>query len=52
MALLRDGLWGIVQGMEVAPGEAAVVAKFNVRWDKALAILGLSIDPTVSSGWD
>lgn len=47
LALLRDGLWGIVQGTEVAPGEAAALAKFNVRRDKALAIVGLSIDPTL-----
>ena len=31
----------------MAPGEAAAVTKFNVRWDKALAILCLSIDPTL-----
>ena len=32
VALLRDGLWGIVQGTEVAPGEAAAVGKFNMLW--------------------
>ena len=46
LALLRDGLWGIVQGTEVAPVDEVAVAKFNERQDKALAILGLSIDPT------
>ncbi len=44
MALLKDGLWGIVQGSEVAPADAA---DLNIRWDKALAILGLSINPTL-----
>ena len=29
LALLRDGLWGIVQGTEVAPVDAVTVAKFN-----------------------
>ena len=47
MALLRDGLWGIVQGTEAAPGEAVALAKFNVRRDRALAILGLSVDPAL-----
>ena len=47
MALLKEGLWGIVQGTEVAPdaGEAAVMARFAGCQDKALAIIGLSIDP-------
>ena len=47
MALLKDGLWGIVQGTDVAPAEAAAVVKFNMRRDKALAIIGLSVDPTL-----
>ena len=49
MALLKEGLWGIVQGTEVAPGgeNAAALAKFIGRRDKALATLGLSIDPTL-----
>ena len=47
LALLRDGLWGIVQGTEVALVDVVAVAKFNVCQDKALAILGLSIDPTL-----
>ena len=49
MALLKEGLWGIVQGTEVAPGgeNAAALAKFIGRRDKALATLGLSLDPTL-----
>ena len=31
----------------MAPVDAVTVAKFNVRQDKALALLGLSIDPTL-----
>ena len=31
----------------MALAEAAAVAKFNQRRDKALAIIGLSIDPTL-----
>ncbi len=38
---------GHIQGMKEAPTEVAVLVKFNVCQDKALAILGLSIDPTL-----
>ena len=31
----------------MAPAEAAAVVKFNMRRDKALAIIGLSVDPTL-----
>ena len=47
MALMKDGLWGIVNGTEVAPAEAEPLAKFNTRRDKALAIIVLSVDPTL-----
>ena len=45
MALMKDGLWGIVNGTQVAPAEAEPLAKFNTRRDKALAIIVLSVDP-------
>lgn len=52
MALIKDGLWGIVNGTEVSPSNtdtsaATAVAKFNARKDKALAIIVLSIDPSL-----
>ena len=48
MALMKDGLWAIVNGSEERPtGDANAVAKFNVRWDRALAIIVLSIDPAL-----
>jgi len=49
LALLKEGLWGIVQGTETAPAEenADARAKFVGRRDKALATLGLSVDPTL-----
>ena len=39
MALVRDGLWGIVNGTETAPdeGEADRCSKFLARRDRALA---------------
>jgi hypothetical protein len=46
MVLLKDGLWGIAQVTKVAPADA-VAAKFNMQRDKALAIVGLSFDPTL-----
>ena len=48
MALMREGLWGIVAGTEVAPGEGEDGhGKFVSRRDKALAIVVLSVDPTL-----
>ena len=46
MALIKDGLWGIVNGSETAPTEGAEQqAKFTARKDKALAIIVLAVEP-------
>ena len=48
MALMKEGLWKIVDGTEVAPGPTdATYAKYVERRDKALAIVVLSVDPTL-----
>ena len=49
MALMKESLWGIVQGTEANPGadHAERLAKFNYRWEKALAIIILAIDPSL-----
>ena len=49
MGLLKEGLWGIVEGSETEPtgGTEAARAKFAGRRDKALATLGLSLEPTL-----
>ena len=49
MALLKDGLWKIVDGTETAPtsGSESVLAKFVGRRDKALATLVLSVEPSL-----
>ena len=49
MALMKEGLWNIVAGTEVAPRKAEVAAysKFVERRDKALAIVVLAVDPTL-----
>ena len=47
MALMKDGLWGIVNRTKIAPAEAEPLAKFNTIRDKALAIVVLSVDPTL-----
>ncbi len=49
MALVKDGLWSIVSGSETAPAstEAEKYAKFVSRRDKALAIIVLSVDPSL-----
>ena len=47
MALMKDGLWGIVNGTETPPGEANAHAKFLTRKDRALAVIVLSIEPSL-----
>ena len=48
MALVKDGLWGIVSGSETAPTEGAdQQVKFAARKDKALAIIVLAVDPSL-----
>ena len=46
MALVRDGLWGIVSGTETEPHKKSERrTKFLARKDRALAIIVLAIDP-------
>lgn len=48
MALMRENVWSIVAGTEVAPGEGDDgYQKYLSRKDSALAIIVLSIDPTL-----
>ena len=48
MSLIKDGLWGIVDGSETAPAENdGAYSKFITRKDRALAIIVLSIDPSL-----
>ena len=48
MSLMRDGLWGIVSKTEAEP-EAGTErhTKFATRRDRALAIIVLSVDPSL-----
>ena len=47
MALVYDGLWGIVNGMETTPdkSEADHCSKFPARWDHALATIIQAVEP-------
>ena len=49
MALMRDGVWGIVTKTEAAPSEDEVdkLAKFVARRDRALATIVLSVEPSL-----
>ena len=50
MALIREGLWGIVAGTEEPPNErddADKYAKYMSRRDRALATIVLPIDPSL-----
>ena len=49
MALMRDGVWSIVNGSEESPdsGDRNQYSKFVSRRDKALATIVLSVDPSL-----
>ena len=47
MALMKDGHWEIVSGTETAPEGGDDRAKFQSRHDRALAIIVLSLDPSL-----
>ena len=47
MALIKDGLWGIVSSEEDPPGREEERAKYSLRKDKALATIVLAIDPSL-----
>jgi len=48
MALIRDGLWGMVNEMEHAPEDGAYrQAKFVARRDRALATIVLAVEPSL-----
>ena len=49
MALMKDGLWSIVNETEAVPraDEAEAYGKFMLRRDRALAIIGLSVHPSL-----
>lgn len=43
MALVKEGVWGIVNGMESTPAEGG--SRFMARWDKALATIVWAVHP-------
>ena len=49
MALIKDGLWGIVKGTEEAPGggNAEARRKYEARRDRALALVVLAVEPSL-----
>ena len=48
MALIKDGLWGIVNGTETAPTEGAEQqAVFAAQKDKAFVVIVLAVEPSL-----
>ena len=49
MVLMKEGLWSIVNGTEQAPGggDEEKLAKFSARRDQAVALIVLSIEPSL-----
>ena len=45
---MKDNLWGIVSGVEIRPeNDAGSQVKFDQRVNKALAIIVLSVSPSL-----
>ena len=47
MSLMKQGVWQIVNGTEVAPANLTALRKFNDRKDRALAGIVLSVKPSL-----
>ena len=47
MSLMKDGLWNIANGTEVAPEDNDARRKFQIRSDRALALIVLSVEPSL-----
>ena len=47
MALIKEGYWSIVNKTETAPTNAEARQKFMTRRGKALALIGLTLDPSL-----
>ena len=47
MLLMKQGVWKIVDGTEVAPENPVALSKFNDRKDKALSTLVLAVEPSL-----
>ena len=47
MALIHDGLWGIVNETEQAPAPDDNHMKFTSRQDPALATIVLAVEPSI-----
>ena len=47
MGLNKEGLWGIISGVETAPEGIDEHAKFALKRDKVLAAIVLAVDPSL-----
>ena len=47
MVLIKEGYWGIMNKAETVPKNAEGRQKFMTRRGKALALIGLTIDPSL-----
>ena len=48
MALMKDGLWGVVTGNDEAPiGNEEALRKFMIKRDRALSIIVLAVEPSL-----
>ena len=47
MTLLKEGLWGIVNGSVDVPNDTAALHKYRAKKDRALAIIVLAVEPSL-----
>lgn len=47
MALMKEGLWGLINGSEAEPDTRELRVPYSARKDKALAIIVLAVEPNL-----
>ena len=47
MALMKDGLWGMVNGLDEVPENDEARRKYIIKRDRALSIIVLAVEPSL-----
>ena len=47
MALMKDGLWGVVTGFDEVPVNEEALRKYIIKRDRALSIIVLAVEPSL-----
>ena len=47
MALMKDGLWGVITGLDEVPEAGEALRKYIIKRDRALSIIVLAVEPSL-----